>query len=147
LVIDFTGKVIKQSEIQVYINASTSKIYSKVDLQGFSKEDHCLVAKIIMGDSVLAENVYYFLPPKELNLPKVQISREILPSEGGFTIKLSSAYLAKNIFISLSQNGFLSDNYFDLLPCESRTIFCRTEIKLKEFEKDLRIITLQNTYK
>ena len=146
-VIDFNGNVKSQSEIQVDISSTTSKIYSKVDLEEFSKADHLLIAKVINGDFVMAENIYYFLPPKALNLPKVQISKEISLSNGGYILKLSSDKLAKNVFISLSQDGFLSDNYFDLIPGEPRTIFCRTKVNRQVFENGLRIISLQNTYK
>jgi beta-mannosidase len=146
-VIDFSGTVKWQTEKQVSISGTSSKIYSKVDVKKFSKSDHLLVASLIASDSIVAENLCYFLPPLELNLPQVKITKSIEPANNGYLIKLTADNLAKNVFLSIDQDGFFSDNYFDLLPGETRNIYFISSSYQKEFEEDLKVVLLQNIYK
>jgi beta-mannosidase len=41
---------------------------------------------------------------------------------------------------------FFADNYFDLLPGQTRTIHVRSSKSLAQFQKELEIITLGDDY-
>ena len=125
-----------------------SRIYSNVNFEGISGTDHLLVARLIKGDSIIAENLFYFLPAKDLNLPEAKISKTITKTDSGFLIELSADKLAKNVYLSIWRvKAFFQDNYFDLLPGETKKIFCRSNLDLQTFEKNLTITTLQSIYK
>lgn len=146
-IMDFEGNITWQSENHIDVKNNASEIYSTLNLKGISKNTHFLNARLIREDSVLAENQFYFLPTKELNLPEPVISKSITETNEGFLIELSTDKLAKNLFLSNGQDDFFSDNYFDLLPRETRKIFCKSGSDLQSFEKHLKIITLQSIYK
>lgn len=67
---------------------------------------------------------YYFVYPKDLNLPETTIERSVTKEGDYYLITLKSNKLAKDVRLS-EQSGILghfSDNYFDLRPGESKTV-------------------------
>jgi beta-mannosidase len=78
-------------------------------------------------------NILYFVPPKDLNLPVPLISKTVKASAKGYTIRLSSDKLVKNLFLSSSVPGDFSDNYFDLIPGET------VDVELVTRKKDAKI--------
>jgi beta-mannosidase len=101
---------------------------------------------VIVGDSVIAENLYYFLPAKSLNLPHVKISQKVTPTHRGYLIHLTADKLAKNVFLYSDLEGRFTENYFDLIPDESKAIEFTTLTNEPDFEKRLKIISLVNAY-
>jgi beta-mannosidase len=146
MIMDYDGEVKWQSDKQIEISRTASNIYSKAEIKGFLKADHLLVAKVIVGDSVIAENLYYFLPAKSLNLPHVKISQKVTPTHRGYLIHLTADKLAKNVFLYSDLEGRFTENYFDLIPDESKAIEFTTLTNEPDFEKRLKIISLVNAY-
>jgi beta-mannosidase len=66
----------------------------------------------------------YFAPPKALEIPADPgLAWTVTRKGDGFDVALSAEKLAKNIYLSWEgAEGFFSDNYFDLLPGEEKTI-------------------------
>jgi beta-mannosidase len=66
------------------------------------------------------KGLYFFVPPKSLNLPKVKLHIQLY---GDSLICLSSNTLAKDVYIFSKQGELnVSDNFFDLLPGEKKWI-------------------------
>ncbi len=65
-------KFFGQIKLDVEIPENSSKIYFMKELTGFSISDHLFSAKLISNEEVLASNIYYFLPVKDLQLPEVE---------------------------------------------------------------------------
>jgi beta-mannosidase len=59
---------------------------------------------------------------------------------------LSSNQLAKNVYLTSGQKGSFSDNFFDLLPGETRSVTFSTKDKSSGFEDNLKIMTLADIY-
>ncbi len=127
--LNFEGDVIWQKEKEIQLKKTSSEIYESVDVKDISKENHLLSARAFKKDTLIAGNLYYFLPTKDLHLPEVQITQEIIPEGDGFTIILTTDKLAKNVFLSSDLDGHFSDNYFDLLPGENITVHFTPQIK------------------
>jgi len=144
-VLDFSGEIKSQTEKAVLIPGNTSQTYKRLDCSGISKTDHLVAARVSAGDLVMASNIYYFVTPKDLALPDVAIGREIIKTRDGYQIMLTTNKLAKNVFLSTDQDGFFSDNYFDLIPGEPKSLKFKTSTKIQDFEKRLEIISLNNT--
>ena len=145
-VMDFEGKIKWKSDDNIKIPAGTSKIYSELSATDFSHASDLLVAVLYLADSVVAENIFYFGCPKELNLPRAEISKQILPDDDGYLIRLNSDKLVKNIFLSSDMDVFFSENFFDLKPGARKTVKCITAATKDEFENSLQIIHLQSIY-
>ncbi|MCB2221264.1 MAG: glycoside hydrolase family 2 protein [Bacteroidetes bacterium] len=121
-IIDFEGNIKWQKNTAIQINNTSSGIYESIDIYGIPQNNHVLSAKLISGDSLLAQNLFYFVSPKDLILSKPRITKEITHDKNGFRIMLSTDKLAKNVYLFTDAEGHFSDNFFDLLPGEVKTI-------------------------
>jgi beta-mannosidase len=115
--LSFDGKLLWKTskEIAIKENSSTA-IYEilKKDLKSFNLQQIVLKVKF-KG----IQSNYFFVKPKDLKLQIPNIQIKIL---NDFMIEISSDILAKDVFIYSEGEVFFEDNYFDLLPKESRFI-------------------------
>ncbi|MCA9730656.1 glycoside hydrolase family 2 protein, partial [candidate division KSB1 bacterium] len=88
--LDFSGNTIREINTDEILTASSSQVYQTFSSKGISKKDQLLVTTIRTADSVVAENLYYFVSPKDLLLPEVEIQKKIQQVSGGYRITLSS---------------------------------------------------------
>jgi beta-mannosidase len=103
-------------------------------------------AQLTSGNRRLSQNNIYFSPVKNLLLEKPFISKSIKKTQKGYLITLTTDRLAKNIYLSSEKRGSFSDNFFDLLAGESRTITFTTNDLNNSFESRLKILTITDTY-
>ncbi len=147
---DFGGRIYFDTTMPTWIkrNSSTCFIETSIDNITRGKDLKQLVfnAQLTSGNKILSRNNYYFSPVKDLLLEKVVIRKSIQESPEGYLITLSSDRLAKNVYLASGRQGSFSDNFFDLLPGETRTISFRTKQKISGFEESLKILTLADTY-
>ena len=68
-----------------------------------------------------------------------------MAKDGGYTITIQTDKLAKNLYLETDKKGFISDNYFDLLPGESKTIEFKTESKSFDIN-NLKVKTIIDSY-
>jgi beta-mannosidase len=88
------------------------------------------VVEILLKDSLGAtvyRRLFYPTPPKKMTLPKANVAVKVEQVNDGYQLTLSCKDLAKNVMISTEIDGFFSDNYFDLLPDERKTVLFKTE--------------------
>ncbi len=152
--LDFSGRTYTNRTCLVEIPANGSKIC-------FDTLVSALVGKLnpaelvfavtmegenIHGENVKAENLLYFVSPKDLLLPVPSISRKIRETPTGYTVLLSSDKLVKNLFLSANLKGSFSDNYFDLLPGVPVEIQFTTTKKSLEIDKLITLKSLVDTY-
>jgi beta-mannosidase len=93
----------------------------------------------------LATGTYYFVPPKGLKLEEPTLTMQ-WHSPGVLNIA-NSGYLAKDVYLELPKGDF-SDNFFDLLPGESKVIQVKniSPDQLKEWMKEGIIPTVKILY-
>jgi beta-mannosidase len=115
-------------------------------IRGKDPERLIFTAQLTSGNRILSRNYIYFNPVKDLLLEKPMISKSIKKIEKGYLITLTTDRLAKNIYLSSENEGSFSDNFFDLLPGESRTITFTTNDLNTSLESSLKILTLADTY-
>lgn len=79
-----------------------------------------------------------------MQYPKVRISTQVTPVKGGMEVMLQSDAFARAVCLSLGGiDNFFSDNYFDLLPGEKKTVTVTTTLSLEDFKKQLTVISYQ----
>lgn len=105
-----------------------------------------LVLKDKSGRSV-AETVYFFEKTKDLLLPQVAISYKKKQTDGTCELTLQASALAKDVFLEVPVQGArFSDNFFDLLPGQRKTIVITSpEIKKGE-ELPVTVKHIRETY-
>lgn len=94
-----------------------------------------------------ANTLYYFLRPKELHLNKTKVQVQETPGQRSQCITLSTDVLAKNVFVTIKGESVnLSDNFFDLMPGQPRTICLPPGRKIRHLEKKVIVRSLVDTY-
>jgi len=153
-IIDFDGNNLWNKEKEIEIKANSSNIYFVSDLDKLintmNKNTILLHAGILNSkNEILSENILFFNTVKDLQLPKPNIKYSIKETNNGFTVKLSTDKLAKNLYLRADEiEGRFSDNYFDLLPGEKIEIQFNSneELSLSKFKKTLNIFTIVDSF-
>lgn len=112
---DFYGKVIYTKNSQVHVKANSSLIYLRLteeEIVNVNKKRYYISCKLTADSSLVKKTLYYFVPPKDLELPPPEIDIQNEDELGN--IKLKSKVLIKNIFIK--GPDFVDNNYFDMEP-------------------------------
>jgi beta-mannosidase len=154
--VDFSGQVRWEKDTTVQIPANTALEMMSLPVAEIADSNLAklcvLVAELKEKEQLVFRNLVYLVAPKKLLLPKnVLVQQEIFPTPEGFLIRLTSAFLAKNVYLETSkeQEGLFSDNYFDLLPGETVEVRFRPKNisgKLPLQAIDLTITSLEKTY-
>ncbi|WP_353776858.1 glycoside hydrolase family 2 protein [Winogradskyella sp. 3972H.M.0a.05] len=121
---------------------SNTKAY-RIDFSGtqseFKKDKAVLITKF-NGQT----RCDYFVKPKDLKLAQAPIQKIVTKTKDGFLVELTSTTLQKDVFLHTDSKGHFSDNFFDLLPNEIKTIEFLTQdeeipiIKLKSLNNFIR---------
>ncbi|MBS2211475.1 glycoside hydrolase family 2 protein [Carboxylicivirga mesophila] len=150
-ILDFDGQQLWSHSADVNIKANTSTIVFKEALTSLLKNINTsqvvLSTKLSVDNKLVYETTSYFKEAKDLQLPKPSISTKVEKVAKGYQITISTDKLAKNLYLSYDEaEGWFSDNYFDLLPGESKTIVFETKEDINDLQKQLLVRTLQDTY-
>ena len=135
--LDFNGKVLWSETKSIVVGKNSNKKYFALHV------DENYRNTVFVTKFKEAVSLFYLEKPKNLQLQKVEIKRVVSKSKNGFTIKLFSSTLQKDLFLSTIKKGHFSDNYFDLLPNETKTIFFETKVNVMD---DLKIKSLNLIY-
>ncbi len=151
--VDFDGKVFWEEAHLVDIPANSSADYFDVNKWEFRykyrKEinDMVFTADLVENGKVISSNKYYFLPFKQLRIPKPTLEYGIEKTENGYNISLKTDKLAKNVYLQIGdEDGFFSDNYFDMLPSDKVTINLKTDISEEKLNEVLTVRTLDDAF-
>jgi beta-mannosidase len=148
--IDFNGTILWQEEKNLEIPSNSSNLIQElnlIDLFTFGNPSGMVLVTDLKSDGKLIyENLQYFKKPKELELQPVKIKLEIFEKDSEFEIQLSAERLAKNVFLSTNlATDHFSDNYFDLLPGQTKRILFPKTGTLEEFKNNLKVLHLYET--
>jgi beta-mannosidase len=151
--VSFDGKVIWENASLVTIPANAGTNIFEVNKNEFLTEynnqidQSVFVCELVQSGKVLSKNTFYFRPFKELKITKPEVTFEIAKAEQGFEISLKTDKLAKNIYLQIGdEEGFFSDNYFDLLPGEKVAINLKTKISEEKLKELLTLRTLDSAF-
>ncbi len=128
---DFEGNAINTFSKIIQANPQTSTVVYSSPIPADGVDTKKTYLRIQLGDK---QKLFYLAKPKELQLPEQVIEYSISETEYGFELILSSPTLQKEVFIIPSVPGKLSDNFFDLLPREEKTIQFTTDANKMEVE-------------
>lgn len=149
---DFQGKKLSQESVQVEAPANSSvKVFGKAldEWADEAKRKECyllLSLKDGKGREV-ARDVHYFVPTKDMNLPETTVKSKLKISDGSCEVTLSSSQLAKDVFVQIPYQGArFTDNFFDLLPGETRKIVITSSEIKKGVNPGITIKHIRETY-
>ncbi len=148
----FGGTIHRNYQTPVTIPAGSAPLVFAENLEKFlagaDPAGMLLLAEYLEEEKVISSNLLYFKPFKELVLPVPKVKFTIEPAEKGFTISLSTDKLARNVYLQTGdEEGFFSDNYFDLLPGQETTVHLTTSLPLEKLEEVMTIRTLDSCFR
>lgn len=92
-------------------------------------------------------NIAYPLRQKNMAYTKPNLSVTCTPAADGFDVTLTTELFARAVYLkTCGISDFFSDNYFDLLPGQSRTIHVRSTKTLAQFQQELEVTSLGDDY-
>jgi beta-mannosidase len=174
--LDFSGNVRWTDRRDAEIPAGSSGVYSSLDARVLLANDD--PAKVVFsvavmdGARTLASNLFYFVPPKDLDLPKPEVrqvaqrvpstlpspERPAMPEYGNapgempepgrfppgvYPVRLQTDFLAKSVYLSVpGVEGYFTDNFFDMLPGAVVSVWFITNRPVDDFARRLKITTL-----
>jgi beta-mannosidase len=135
-ILDFYGNEIMSDATAIIVDSNSSAVKYEFNLNNY----HINKNGVVVVSKFKNKRSYFFLvKPKDLELRQGSIQKTITKTKNGFQIVLTSNTLQKDVFLFCNDTGHFSDNYFDLLPNEIKTIHFETEGKSLD---DLEIKTL-----
>ncbi|MBV6439612.1 MAG: hypothetical protein EPGJADBJ_01257 [Saprospiraceae bacterium] len=149
---DFDGKVLSDvTKPDVAVPTDSSRMiwqgYLKTVLDRQKLENAVVEITLKNADGkLLNRRLFYLCPPKKLALPKTSVSLKVEQVNDGYQLSLESAKLAKNVLLGTDADGFFSDNYFDLLPGERKTVLFKTDRILDDPQGAFRVKSLVDTF-
>jgi beta-mannosidase len=143
---DFKGEKLMEKKMDVVLNKNTSNVLYQSGineiLQRANEKEIMLLMELKQDANILANNIYYFAKPKDqiLQEPKIDIQFEMI--EGKSYVKVSTDKLVRDLYLKFVDSDIqFSDNYFDLIPGDSKMIELNGNDKLDESK--LEIMHLQ----
>lgn len=148
-VMDFAGEEQYSKRIPITAAANTSAIHFKEQLATLLKQGDTtnLVLKAVLrqDDEVLCSTLYYFDAPKNLRLERPEITFQMVEKDNQLQVTLNTNTLAKNLYLSLDGlEGNFSDNFFDLLPRESKVVTISIPETFDITAHDVKILTVND---
>ena len=148
--INFNGKELYTKSLPVKIKANSSKSYlilSQNELLGNNDAEKVAVVCHMKNDEeILTENILYLVQPKDLQLEKPKIKMKVSKNDDGYSIELTTNKLAKDVYLSLDEDGFFTDNYFDLLPGIIKSVELKTQNEIENLKDKIKLISLVDSY-
>ncbi len=148
--LDFQGRRAWEKSLDVEIPPNRSSRLFEICLsdllQGRDKEGHVLRVRLAAGERK-AENLLYFVYPKDLKLGTPAIRANMAKDGQGWRVELQTDTLVKDLFLSVPGVAMTwSDNYFDLLPGETKTVTFRGSLPKAMPAPNLKIYSLADSY-
>ncbi len=150
---NFDGKVLLEDTSAVEVAPLTSKVYLDWTLRKLADAGAAdtsrvfVVAELTAGGEEISRNIIYLAPVKGVQLKPAQLKVESTGANGRYKIRVSSAVLARSVYLSFGNlDAQLSDNYFDLLPGETVEITATSTASLDALKAQLKVISLTDAF-
>ncbi len=155
---DLTGNPVwKQSLSDVNMAANASRKIFAVDtaaiLKGRNPAEVICYAQLRIDDKIIRRNIIYFAAAKDMPLEKPAIAVTFgkqAAQDGSVLMTVRTDKFARNVYLQLNDatpEERFEENYFDLLPGETRTVRVYTRRNPVEIKAALTITSLVDTYK
>jgi len=105
---------------------------------------HLLVEK---DGKKIAENLFFYLPDKYIDWPKVEITKSVSQiTDKRWKLELKSNAIAKDVQINSPAAARFSDNFVDLIPPEQIEITIDSKQPVSSIESELRLSSINSVF-
>ncbi|MGA1979213.1 MAG: glycoside hydrolase family 2 protein [Sedimentisphaerales bacterium] len=141
--IDLFGHLLDQFVFPIAIgpfSTLTLPKLAKTIISPTHPDKSCLHLVIDKDGKKIAENLFFYLPDKYIDWPKVEISKGFSQTtDKQWKLKLKSSAIAKDVQISTPVAAQFSDNFIDLIPPDEFEITIDCEQHLSSIEPLLHL--------
>ncbi len=150
-VITLDGSFVNEINQSVEIPENTSSQVFSIEKEklcnGFPENAVVVLSTLCDGKGTVYKNRNFLVMHKDMDFPQVRFLTSVRPVSEGYEVTVTADKFARAVFLSIEGiDNFFSDNYFDLLPNEAKTIRVRTELSQSEFEKQLTVTSFDQAY-
>ena len=149
---DFNGHSYWSKRVKITMPVNSSAVLFSIGLKDLPldgrESELVLSAKLMKGSRETDRQLFYFTKPAKMKLADPGIKTSISSNGKAFVIAITTQKLCKNLMlISDNTDVQFSDNFFDMLPGETRVVTCPATIRPEDFEKGFRTMNLEQTMK
>jgi beta-mannosidase len=146
--LSFSGEKYSTTSRNVLLKRNSSGKLLDISLSSIEigkKYDSYIAVQLVKDGKIIGENRFFFAEPKHLRLPLPTLTCKIEEKTGlDVRLRVRTNTFAKDIRLEIEESDAQwSDNYFDLDADTSKTIFCKISEQIEDFEKKVRMISLQ----
>ncbi|MFT4673743.1 MAG: beta-mannosidase [Saprospiraceae bacterium] len=119
--LDFQGHLLDRKEVAITTTTLNNELVFNYTMPEPTPKSSSsdMVLKVTFGTK---RSLHYFTNPKNLHLPKEQLDISQTQSEKGTIYTITSKTLQKNVYLYTDNAAHFSDNFFDLLPGETKEV-------------------------
>ena len=120
-----------------FVNVNANSCYRfpndvAINVMGEDKSE-CYARIIFMeDDTILSERLHFFTYPKDLQLVDTELNPNVVFKDGKYHLTFDSEVFVKDVYVTASEPGDFSDNFFCVLPSATQTIVFEPEEKGKK---------------
>lgn len=124
---DFTGKELRSKSLLVNSNAGKAQKAFFISAKGLKKSTCFAQAELRKNNKAVISRTAIMLPERKLKLQHAKITIHLCKNE----MTLESNTYARSVFVDIKGESVpLSDNCFDLVPGEKKTIYLEKDCKI-----------------
>lgn len=126
-IMDFDGKTLDEAVENVYSKAGEPQRAAVISTAGYDKRKHFIMAELYKDGKRIFETTAVLAPERTLALARAKIRIYVK----GNSLTLESNTYARSVFIDIAgESAPLSDNSFDLIPGEQKTVYLCADSKI-----------------
>jgi len=151
--VDFNGKKIWHKEQAATLKPLASQVVFRIPLAellaGVDKDGVVLHAELTDAEGkVLSSNDHFFDEfPKNLKLPQARVTATVTGTGTQKIVHLASAKFARAVCIDFTDtDAHAEDNYFDLLPGESRDVVVTSSASAEELQRSMKVLSQTDAF-
>ena len=149
--LDLTGKALEEKSLDIQVKPLSSDVYLSLPMtQLLAERQHNRVfidAQLLVDGKPVSRNLYFFDKMKDVQLPKPQIKTSIEASGSSYKVRLQSAQIARDVYLSFGEvDAKYSDNYVDLLPGEFVQIEVNSKAPLDQLRQAIKVVSLYDAF-
>jgi beta-mannosidase len=146
------GKVVMEQSKLVTLPPLSAAAYLDFPLEQIAAKQPDL-GKLVLavdfqtGGETVSQNLAYLVPTKQIHLLPAKIETAITQDGNKIEVTLSSKVVTRDVYVTFGDvNATVSDNYFDLLPGEPRTITVDSTADATQISKALKVASLVDAF-
>lgn len=120
------GSPLREWSQPVLLGANSAKVIFSASIEelldGNDPTGVLLVVDLVTEGKLLDRKEHYFIPEKEIPLQHPVITVVETSNSGGLSFTVSSDVLSRGVYLTADDEGIFSDNFFDLLPGQPKTV-------------------------